>query len=444
MTASLWSLCLKRLERELSSQEFNTWIRPLHAVEEVNSVSLLAPNRFVLDRVKKNFLDRIVEILCALNQGKEPKIRFQVGSRKSALKLVAPSRTHPQQQQPAVVRSASPLNPGYTFQSFVIGKSNRLAHAAARQAVESNEFNPLLIYGGVGLGKTHLIHAVGNMLADRRPAANVVYLHSERFVADMVKALQSKAINEFKRYYRSADALLIDDVQFLAGKTQSQEEFFHTFNALIEGQHQVMLTCDRMPNAISGLETRLKSRFGSGLTVAVGTPDLNTRIEILLAKAKLAQVGMPEEVAMLIARHIDSGIRELEGALHRLAASAKFMDEAITLDFSREALKDLLVPQARSVSIGKIQQTVAEYYKISVAELNSKRRLRRIVRPRQIAISLAKELTQHSLPEIGSAFGGRERTTVLHSCKTVAKLKEENSQLNQDYQHLQEILSHGV
>jgi len=452
VTASLWTDCLKHLEGELSPQDFNTWIRPLHAQEEeAQAVRLLAPNRFVLDWVKQHFSTRIMEILTRLNYGQKPRLLLQVGSRKkvgaAAIAKGPAARAKPgslvlaaSSESPAPPLHESPLNPTFTFQNFVPGNSNQLARSAALQAADVGGFNPLYIYGGVGLGKTHLMQAVGNHLVRHQPKARVLYLHSERFVADMVKALQNKMIDEFKNYYRSADILLVDDIQFLAGKVRSQEEFFHTFNALIEGHQQVIVTCDRTPNAIQNLDDRLKSRLNSGLTVAVEPPELDTRLAILQAKAAHTQMALPEEVAHYIAEHVGANIRELEGALHRLSASAKFMHQEITLDFSKEALKDLIITQVKLLMIQDIQQVVADYFKVSVEEMLSKRRHRYLVRPRQMAIFLTKELTRHSLPTIGEAFGGRDRTTVLHSCKSITSLKVADPQTRQDYLTLRQLL----
>ncbi|MEM7018070.1 MAG: chromosomal replication initiator protein DnaA [Pseudomonadota bacterium] len=456
MSAELWQQCLKKLENELSAQDFNTWIRPLQAIQEEGAVHLLAPNRFVLDWVKNNFLTRIVELLTRLNHGQCPTIQMHVGSRRPipATKKKAAAvptakiileETKAKAHEPSLYQS--PLNPKYTFQNFVTGRSNQLACAASKRVAaprdshEENEFNPLFIYGGVGLGKTHLMQAIGNCLLKDRPSAKVVYLHSERFVMEMVRALQTNKIDGFKRFIRSVNVLLIDDIQFLAGKTRSQEEFLYTFNSLIEEHQQVILTCDRMPREINGLEERLRSRFGCGLTVSVDSPELETRTEILRAKAHQAELELPDEVAYYIAEHVESNIRELEGAFNRLAASAKFMDEKITLDFSQDVLKDLLKPQKIVLSIEDIQNTVADYFKINVVDLHSKSRQRVIVRPRQIAMALSKELTQQSLPTIGSAFGGRDRTTVLHSCKTIDNLITKDNQLKQDYANLHSILS---
>ncbi|WP_271272318.1 chromosomal replication initiator protein DnaA [Aliamphritea hakodatensis] len=336
------------------------------------------------------------------------------------------------------VRHQSNLNKAFTFNSFVQGKSNQLALAAAQQVADNpgGSYNPLFIYGGVGLGKTHLMHAVGMEMLQRNPNAKIVYLHSERFVADMVKALQLNAINDFKRYYRSVDALLIDDIQFFAGKERSQEEFFHTFNALLEGGQQMILTSDRYPKEINGVEERLKSRFGWGLTVAIEPPELETRVAILMKKAEEAQVRLPDDAAFFLAQKIRSNVRELEGALKRVIANAHFTGNAITTPFIKESLKDLLALQDKQVSIDNIQRVVAEYYKIKVSDLLSKRRSRSVARPRQVAMSLSKELTNHSLPEIGDAFGGRDHTTILHGCRKVAELRESDTDIREDYQNL--------
>jgi len=335
------------------------------------------------------------------------------------------------------------LNEGFTFPSFVEGKSNQLGLAAARQVAENpgGAYNPLFIYGGVGLGKTHLMHAVGNALVQKNPNAKVVYLHSERFVADMVKALQLNAINDFKRYYRSVDALLIDDIQFFAGKERSQEEFFHTFNALLEGGQQIILTCDRYPKEINGLEERLKSRFGWGLTVAIEPPELETRVAILMKKADQANILLPNDAAFFIAQRIRSNVRELEGALKRVIANAHFTGRDIDVPLVREALKDLLALQDKQVSIDNIQRVVAEYYKIKISDVLSKRRSRSVARPRQVAMSLAKELTNHSLPEIGDAFGGRDHTTVLHACRKIKELQEQDADMREDLKNLQRSLT---
>ncbi|WP_404840851.1 chromosomal replication initiator protein DnaA [Alkalilimnicola ehrlichii] len=430
---SLWKSCLRRLEREIPDQQLNTWIRPLQAREDTDSLRLFAPNRFVLDWVKAHFAKRISEMLAAERPDKPPKLILEIGS--SAPPAPGPAVVTRRKERPTAKASDSNLNPNFTFDAFVEGKSNQLARAASMQVVENpgGAYNPLFLYGGVGLGKTHLMHAVGNQMLRNRPDARVLYLHSERFVADMVKALQHNAINDFKRHYRSVDALLIDDIQFFAGKERSQEEFFHTFNALLEGHQQVIMTCDRYPKEVNGLEERLKSRFGWGLTVAIEPPELETRVAILMSKASKEGVDLPGDVAFFIAKRIRSNIRELEGALRRVVANAHFTGQAITVDFTKEALRDLLALQDKLVTIENIQKMVAEYYKIRVADLLSKRRTRSITRPRQIAMSLAKELTNHSLPEIGDAFGGRDHTTVLHACRKVEELKESDNRISDDY-----------
>ncbi len=450
MTVALWGQCLARLEDELTPQQYNTWIRPLQVEVDGNTLCLLSPNRFVQDWVTDRFRERIEEMLEQMSEDKPPKLVFAVGTSATITNTITKTQTPSSQPEPVkVARSRgnsddrARTNPSFTFANFVEGKSNQLARAASMQVAENpgTAYNPLFLYGGVGLGKTHLMHAIGNLILDSNPAAKVVYLHSERFVADMVKALQHNAINDFKRYYRSVDALLIDDIQFFAGKERSQEEFFHTFNALLEGQRQVILTCDRYPKEVNGLEERLKSRFGWGLTVAIEPPELETRVAILMSKASQSEIDLPHEVAFFIAKHIRSNIRELEGALRRVIANAHFTGRPITLDFAKEALRDLLALQAKLVTIENIQKTVAEYYKIRVADLLSKRRNRSIARPRQIAMALAKELTNHSLPEIGDAFGGRDHTTVMHACKKVVELKEGDQMISEDYANLLRILT---
>ena len=441
--SSLWLQCVRALESELSEQQFNTWIRPLQAVEEGETVRLLAPNRFVVDWVQLNCLQRIAKWWH--EHGDRRAVVVQVGSRVGVESAgAAPTRNEVRPVGAGGAGTvASRLNPGFTFESFVEGKSNQLARAAALQ-VASNPglaYNPLFIYGGVGLGKTHLMHAIGNAILQQEPGARVAYLHSERFVGDMVRGLQHNTIAEFKRAYRSLDALLIDDIQFFAGKERSQEEFFHTFNALLEGQRQIVLTCDRYPKEVSGLEERLKSRFGWGLTVAIEPPELETSVAILMSKAALENHPLPEEVAFFIAQRIRSNVRELEGALRRVMANARFTGSPITIEFAKEALKDLLALQERLVTIENIQRTVAEYFKIRVGDLLSKRRSRSITRPRQIAMALAKELTRHSLPEIGDAFGGRDHTTVLHACRRVKLLRESESRVAEDYNNLLRTLA---
>ena len=449
MSATLWKQCLDHLEGELSAQQFNTWIRPLHAVEQGGRLQLLAPNGFVRDWVEQNLRERIGEVMARMTNGASPEVVVLVGSREppqaqaQAVLPEVPARV----ELPAVAGERRPrgsgLRPGFTFDSFVEGKSNQLARAASIQVAANagSAYNPLFLYGGVGLGKTHLMHAVGNAILAENPNANVIYLHSERFVADMVTALQHNAMNEFKRFYRSVDALLIDDIQFFARKERSQEEFFHTFNALLEDQQQVILTCDRYPKEVDGLEERLKSRFGWGLTVALEPPELETRVAILMKKAAANRVDLPHEVAFFVAQRIRSNVRELEGALRRVVASSHFTHRPISLDLAREALKDLLALQDKLVTIDNIQKTVAQYYKLRVADLISKRRTRSIARPRQVAMALAKELTNHSLPEIGDAFGGRDHTTVLHGCRKVAELRKNDHTLGEEYAVLLRTLS---
>ena len=446
MQGSLWNRCLRELEAELPEQQFNTWIRPLQAIEQQDRLQLLAPNRFVVDWVSTNVLGRIHELTRSLQPQPSLTVMLEVGSRPhvAPAAAVVPGIAA---LAPAAKDLAAPLgsrlNPEFTFANFVEGKSNQLARAAAHQVAENpgRAYNPLFIYGGVGLGKTHLMHAVGNMIRSRNERARIAYVHSERFVGDMVKALQHNTINEFKTAYRTLDALLIDDIQFFAGKDRSQEEFFHTFNALFEGQQQIILSCDRYPKEVDGLEERLKSRFGWGLTVAIEPPELETCVAILMSKAVQTHVELPEEVAFFIAKRIRSNVRELEGALRRVVANSQFTGRPITLEFAKEALRDLLALQDRMVTIENIQKTVAEYYKIRVAELLSKRRSRSIARPRQMAMALAKELTSHSLPEIGDAFGGRDHTTVLHACRVIKELRETHTRSNEDYSNLLRTLA---
>lgn len=462
MSVSLWEKCLGSLESEFPSQQFNTWIRPLQAECSSDKLVLFAPNRFVLDWIMERFLTRINELVKQFSEDEPPTVSLEIGSKGSTLQPAEASHrstsntsaqasgsTYAQPLKPSAIMHTdttvyqSNLNVNFTFDNFVEGKSNQLAKAACLQVGENPAvaYNPLFLYGGVGLGKTHLLHAIGNLIVKNNPRAKVLYLHSERFVADMVKALQTNAMNDFKRYYRNVDALLIDDIQFFAGKDRSQEEFFHTFNALLESQQQVILTCDRYPKEINGVEERLKSRFGWGLTVAVEPPELETRVAILMSKAEQMKANLPYEVAFFVAKRIRSNVRELEGALKRIIANAHFTGKAITLDFVKEALRDLLALQDKLVTIDNIQRTVAEYYKIKVADLLSKRRNRSVARPRQIAMAMAKELTNHSLPEIGDAFGGRDHTTVLHACRQIADLRQSDADIEEDYTNLLRILT---
>ncbi len=436
----LWKACQDRLEHELSERQLSTWIRPLHAQEQHGVLRLLAPNRFVLDWVKKHHLAQIEAVLARLRPEQPPTVLLEIGS------SGAPPAPRETSVEPSTAESAAPadllksgaLNPDFTFETFIEGNSNQIARAACLQVAGNpgKAYNPLFIYGGTGLGKTHLIHAVGNMLRERNPQAQVVYQNCEYFVADMIRSLQHNAMNEFKRRYRSLDALLIDDVQFLAGKERSQEEFFYTFNSLLESRQQVILTCDRYPKEVEGLEDRLKSRFGSGLTVAVEPPELETRVAILKRKAEQAEIALPDEVAFFIAQRIRSNVRELEGALRRVYANAQFTGRAITISYVKEILYDLLSLQEKLVTIENIQKTVADYYKIPVDELLSNSRLRTLSRPRQMAMALAKELTTLSLPEIGEAFGGRDHTTVLHACRKIRELQRSDHQMHDDYTNL--------
>lgn len=458
-----WQQCSSYLREEIPLQQFNTWIRPLKAEQAGDSLQLIAPNRFVKDWVRDKYFERIRELVRQISGGRIADIVLET-PRHDALQraplgreLVVrqparrvhteadglPERPVRRVQVEGGLKHQNFLIDSYTFQNFVEGKSNQLARAAAQQVAENpgGSYNPLFIYGGVGLGKTHLMHAVGNALLASNPMAKVVYLHSERFVADMVKALQLNAINDFKRFYRSVDALLIDDIQFFANKERSQEEFFHTFNALLEGGQQMILTCDRYPKEIDGLEERLKSRFGWGLTVAVEPPELETRVAILMKKAEQSGIELPRDTAFFVAQRIKSNVRELEGALKRVIASAHFTGRRIDLDLVKESLKDLLALQDKQVSLDNIQRTVAEYYKIKLSDLLSKRRSRSVARPRQLAMALAKELTNHSLPEIGESFGGRDHTTVLHACKKIRELRELDADIREDYKNLYRSLS---
>jgi chromosomal replication initiator protein len=437
---SYWQQCLERLQEDLSEKQFNTWIRPIQAKIEHGGLILLVPNGFVLEYIENHFKVKIIDILKDLGYEGD-QIHLVIGSLHNEIDNAGGGGQQSLSLKPT--KSANYLNPAFTFGNFIEGKSNQLARAAAFQVSQNSgkAYNPLFIYGGVGLGKTHLMHAIGNVLLRQKPNAAILYLHSERFVADMVKALQRNSINEFKKFYRSLDALLIDDIQFFAGKDRSQEEFFHTFNALLDGEQQIILTCDRYPKELSGLEERLKSRFSWGLTVAIEPPELETRVAILMNKAELSKTLLPGDVAFFIAKHIQSNVRELEGALKRVIANSHFTGQPITLNFTREALKDLLALQAKLVTIANIQKTVAEYFKIKISDLLSKRRNRAITRPRQIAMTLAKELTNHSLPEIADVFGGRDHTTVIHAYRTIKNLIVSDLNLAEDYRNLIRILS---
>jgi len=441
--ASLWTRCMGALETELPEQQFNTWVRPLQAMEGNGALKLLAPNRFAVDWINANLLPRIGELLRDESTGDVPIVTVEVGSRSSAARAPPAGFAAASARRAEGLVVGARLNPDFSFASFVEGKSNQLAKAAALQVAENpgRAYNPLFIYGGVGLGKTHLMHAIAHHTRRQNGEARIAYVHSERFVGDMVRALQHNSMNEFKTAYRSLDALLIDDIQFFAGKERSQEEFFHTFNELLEGQHQVILTCDRYPKEVAGLEERLKSRFGWGLTVAIEPPELETCVAILITKAQANAVTLPEEVAFFIAKRIRSNVRELEGALRRVIANSRFTGRPITLEFTKEALRDLLSLQAKLVTVENIQKTVADYYKVRLADLLSKRRSRSVARPRQVAMALAKELTSHSLPEIGDAFGGRDHTTVLHACKRIKGLRDTEQRVREDYSNLLRTLA---
>lgn len=442
VTTFVWQKCLDRLQNHISLQDFNTWIRPLQAEQKEDQLVLWAPNQFVLHCVNERFLVHINQILTQLDEV-PPEVILKVGSRVNSETSIL-QRPQDIRVQAKTIRSPSThINGHFTFVNFVEGKSNQLARAASVQVAENpgGAYNPLLLYGGVGLGKTHLMHAIGNSILYKNPHAKVLYLHSERFVADMIKALQTNTINDFKTYYRSLDALLIDDIQFFAGKDRSQEEFFHTFNTLLEGQQQIVLTCDRYPKEMSGVEERLKSRLGWGLTVAIEPPDLETRVAILISKAEQVKVNLPQEVAFFIGKRIHSNVRELEGVLKRVIAYAQFTGHQITLELVREAIKDVLALQDKLVTVDNIIKTVAEYYKIKVSDLISKRRTSSLARARQIAMALAKELTNHSLPELGRAFGGRDHTTVLHAFRKIQDLKKVNTGIAEDYVNLLRILS---
>lgn len=513
MIVATWQKCVYSLKNELPSQQFNTWIRPLKAVGGGNRLLLLAPNKFVQDWVRENFLNRIQEIVLShFDIDSELEVVLEIAGQKQASQgeqhggereererletlstsdLISPAdnpgtlspdahsgqadqrqqfsrelsepgdfRERPKAQDshhasnklvPAANRRSNDnhlryrgeLNASYTFANFIEGKSNQLARAAAAQVANNagGAYNPLFIYGGVGLGKTHLMHAIGNYMREQNPDAKVVYLHSQTFVHSMVSALQLNAINEFKRYYHSVDALLIDDIQFFANKERSQEEFFHTFNAIFEGGRQIILTCDKYYNQINGLEERLKSRFGWGLSVAVEPPELETRAAILINKANRENVYLPNEAAIFMAQKLRSNVRELEGALKKVIAHSRFVGEDISVPLIKEALKDLLAIQNKLVTVDNIQRTVAEYYKIKMGDMISKRRSRSVARPRQVAMCLSKELTNHSLPEIGTMYGGRDHTTVLHACKTIKELRKSSTDINEDYQNLLRSLS---
>jgi chromosomal replication initiator protein len=455
-----WDICVEQLAAELTTEQLNTWIKPLQVEETVQSILLFAPNRFVKDWVTDRYLDRI-QSFYSQHVGGTFQVTVRVGS--SGLMAGATDRvvevpkqsaqvnhqpvSQPKVREPAVVegsiKHSNRLNADFRFENFVEGKSNQLARAAAQRVSEKpgSEYNPLFLYGDTGLGKTHLMHAVGNQIRSHNPNAKIIYVHSERFVADMVKALQLNAIADFKRVYRNVDALLIDDIQFFAGKEKSQEEFFHTFNSLLEGGQQIILTSDRYPKEIDNMEDRLKSRFGWGLTVRLEPPELETRVAILINTAQESGVELKRDCAFFIAQKVRSNVRDLEGALKRVLANAHFFGQAITLDFVRETLRDLIAVHDRQISVDNIQRMVADYFKIKISDLLSKRRNRSVARPRQVAMALCKELTDHSLPEIGDAFGGRDHTTVLHACRKIKELSDTDLAIRDDYNNLLKALT---
>ena len=437
---SFWNHCLRHFEKSLPAQQFKTWIQPLNARLDQQTVVVSAPNRFVLEWVKDKFAPEI-ERLSSEYLHKPTQVVLTL-SENAADETPRPA---PEVEVPAPkpkIREQSRLNPSFNFDSFVTGKANQLARAAALQVAEHPgvAYNPLFVYGGVGLGKTHLIQAIGNMLLELNPSAKVRYIHAEQYVSDVVRAYQHKAFDGFKRYYHSLDLLLIDDIQFFSGKNRTQEEFFYAFNALIEAHKQVIITCDTYPKEIAGIEDRLISRFGWGLTVAIEPPELEMRVAILLKKAEAERIKLPEDIAFFVATHIQSNVRELEGGLKRVLAYAKFANAKLSVDLAREALKDLLAVQVRQVSVENIQRIVADYYKIKVSEMYSKKRSRTIARPRQVAMALAKELTHLSLPDIGDAFGGRDHTTVLHACRKIAELRASNAEITRDFDALLQTL----
>lgn len=437
-----WRYCLSRFEKELPAQQFRTWIRPLKFSVEGDVLTLIAPNRFVLQWIRDRFLERIQELATG-HFDRPVEIKLLLADKSPPEETPTPLAVQeaPQAVRPGV-RDVSRLNPAFTFETFVTGKANELARAAATQVAERPgiAYNPLFVYGGVGLGKTHLIQAIGNALYARAPESKIRYIHAEQYVSDVVRAYQHKAFDDFKRYYHSLDLLLIDDIQFFSGKSRTQEEFFYAFNALIESHKQVVITCDTYPKEISGIENRLISRFGWGLTVAVEPPELEMRVAILLKKAEAEAIALDQAVAFFLAKHIQSNVRELEGGLKRVLAYARFSGQDISVDLCRDALRDLLAIQSRLVSIENIQKTVADYYKIKVSEMYSKKRSRNVARPRQIAMALAKELTHMSLPDIGEAFGGRDHTTVLHACRKVALLRNTNTDITRDINSLLKVL----
>jgi len=437
MQNKVWDDCLSILKSDLTESQFNTWIKPLSVIEdeEAQSLTLLAPNKFVVNWIQKNYLEKIKTVASKRLEGRAT-VAISIGD-----------EPYSRNNEPTLVKKVatpvgSPLNSRYVFDNFVGGKSNQLARAAALQITENPgiSYNPFFIYGGVGLGKTHLMQSVGNAIKEHHPEKKIAYVHSERFVGEMVSALQHNALNAFKNDYRSLDVLLIDDIQFFAGKDKSQEEFFHTFNVLLESDSQIIITSDKYPKEIKGLEERLRSRFGWGLTVSIDPPEMETCVAILMVKSELEGFELPEDVAFFIAKNIRSNVRELEGALRKVIASSRFTGRSVSVDLAKECLRDLLSLQSRQITIENIQKTVAEYYNIRVSDLHSKRRSRSITRPRQVAMAISKELTKNSLPEIGDLFGGRDHTTVIHACKKIAELKGDDIRILEDYNNIKRLL----
>jgi len=446
---TFWENCLRSFEKNLPQQQYNSWIKPLSIKSENGSLILTAPNSFTLKLVQERFLQEIRKH-AELVYSQIPPFEFRIKETETnfekkdvpIIKKVAPNPSETKPKVEATFRGYGRLNANLTFDNFVIGKANQLAYAAATQVAElpGNSYNPLFLYGGVGLGKTHLLQAIGNQIKKNYSDAKICYMHAERYVADVVRAYQTNKFEEFKQFYHSLDVLLIDDIQFFAGKAKTQEEFFYAFNSLVDGHKQVILTSDTFPKEITGLENRLISRFGWGLTVALEAPELEMRVAILLKKASLNGYVLDEIVAFFIAKNVNSNIRELEGALKRVEAFAKFHKRNISIETAKEALKDILVAQTRQISIENIQKTVSEFYRIKTNELLSKKRTRNLTRPRQIAMSLSRELTSLSLPEIGFSFGGKDHSTIIHACKTIAELRLNNSTIDSDYKTLLKIL----
>ncbi|UHQ20435.1 chromosomal replication initiator protein DnaA [Lysobacter sp. KIS68-7] len=436
-----WPRCLERLEAELPAEDVHTWLKPLQARLRDDGIVLYAPNAFVMEEVRERYLPRIRELLVHFTGASEVSLEIGALRREPA---AAPTPAPTPARPPMGESFQGNLDTHYTFDNFVEGRSNQLGRAAAWQAAlkpGDRSHNPLLLYGGTGLGKTHLMFAAGNAMRANNPNFRVMYLRSEQFFSAMMKALQDKTMDAFKRQFQQVDALLIDDIQFFAGKDRTQEEFFHTFNALFDGKQQIILTCDRYPREVEGLEPRLKSRLAWGLSVAIEPPDFETRAQIVLSKARERGASLPEDVAFLIAKKMRSNVRDLEGALNTLSARANFTGRAITAEFAQETLRDLLRAQQQAIGIPNIQKTVADYYGLQVKDLLSKRRTRSLARPRQVAMALAKELTEHSLPEIGDAFAGRDHTTVLHGCRQIKGLMETDGKLREDWDKLIRKLS---